>query len=215
MEKIGWQSRFSEIESIDLRFLIGSFKYRFLNYNLNPKDIKIYKGYKDTQYIIMKSGVILHYIPHYNIVKEVHQWSCRGYKKTGMKTENGRYFQAFVHRIIATVFIPNPENKPEVNHKNRNKTDNRVENLEWVTRSENEKHKWRVGQKMNEETKNKIRDAQKGGKCWRAKKVKCIETGEVWDTAKEASYAIGGSRNIVSQACHTGGKAKGKHFIYI
>lgn len=55
-------------------------------------------------------------------------------------SKNSRRKYSLVHRLVAEAFIPNPNNLPEVNHKNGIKSDNKLENLEWISKSDNEKH---------------------------------------------------------------------------
>ena len=62
-----------------------------------------------------------------------------GYVSTSITDYDGKRIKG-MHRIVATVFIPNPNNLPEVNHKDGNKTNNRVDNLEWCTKKENQNH---------------------------------------------------------------------------
>lgn len=59
--------------------------------------------------------------------------------------EKGNVEFVSIHRLIAETFLPNPDNKPFVNHLNGDKQDNRIENLEWCTQKENIAHAWKTG----------------------------------------------------------------------
>lgn len=92
----------------------------------------------------------------------------KGYKTVSL-TKDGKAKTMFVHRIVAEAFIPNTDNLPMVNHKDEDKTNNFVENLEWCTASYNrtygnavEKHAKKImGRKHTTEHKKKISDGVK------------------------------------------------------
>jgi len=77
------------------------------------------------------------------------------YLKVNLKTNTGKINNVKVHRLVAQHFIPNPENKRCVNHKDFNRCNNDVDNLEWVTHAENNKHQRDAGRHSNGRGKNK------------------------------------------------------------
>lgn len=77
------------------------------------------------------------------------QISNSGYLNYNLTLPNGNKKRFYAHRLVAQFFIPNPENKKEVNHKDLNKLNNKIENLEWVTASENQQYNIKNNNKKN------------------------------------------------------------------
>lgn len=121
-----------------------------------------------------------------------HKNNC-GYLYVGLYV-NGKQENFYVGRLVATAFIPNPDNLPEVNHINENKEDNRIENLEWCDRDYN----------CNHGTRNeKVAKA----KC---KKVVCIETGEIFESTNDVERKLGLAHDGISRCCNGKRKTCGK-----
>ena len=101
--------------------------------------MKIIEGYKGL-YSISDDGKVFSHRRNKFLSHALHN----GYSRLEL-TVNGIRKNMFVHRLVAEAYIQNLDNKPQVNHINGIKTDNRVANLEWCTRSENIQHMFDTG----------------------------------------------------------------------
>lgn len=106
-------------------------------------------------------------------------------------------FPQYIHRLVAETWIPNPNHYEQVNHINGDKDDNSVENLEWVTPSQNIRHAYRTG--LNK----------------RITPIRIVETGEVFESQCECARRIGCTQSNIAH-CLAGRRStcRGYHFEY-
>ena len=122
---------------------------------------------------------------------------------------NGKPKSIKTHRLVAMAFLPNPENKPQVNHKDENPLNNCVENLEWCTASYNANYGTRNERMVQNRRSYKLGNAPK------AKPVFCVELNKTFDCAKRAEQELGIWGTSIIKVCK--GKAKttgGFHWKY-
>lgn len=125
-----------------------------------------------------------------------------GYYVVNLYDADGRARRPLVHRLVALAYIPNPDNLPQVNHKDENKQNNHVDNLEWCTEKYNSGYGTR-GQR--------VAQSQLSGNNSVARKVMCINTGQVFPTARDANKWCGVNVTSVCLCCQGKQKWAGKH----
>ena len=136
--------------------------------------------------------------------------------------KNGKHMPFGGHKLVAEAFIPNPENKPIVHHKNRNRSDNRVENLEWMTYEEHQmEHSKEIsnglkGRHLSEESRNKIAMAilgRTGKECPNSIPiVQLSKDGEFireWDSMSDVMRELGIPTTTISKCCRWKRKTAG------
>ncbi len=126
----------------------------------------------------------------------------RGNYRSVQLFNNGKYKQVPVHRLVIETFIPNPENKAYVNHKDGNKLNNHVDNLEWVTAKENMQHAYKTGLMKPQDN---LPERGKLSESWKAIPVYQMDsTGQIikkWGCMKEPSIVLNINYNSISKCC--------------
>lgn len=114
-----------------------------IEFSMRKKYRYKYNG-KDTDCFVTKTGLVFR-INNGKFENVIPYETYNGYLSATVRINNKKTKAIFIHRMVAQTFIENPENKPEVNHKDGNKKNNNIQNLEWVTRKENAKHAYEHG----------------------------------------------------------------------
>lgn len=130
--------------------------------------------------------------------------SYKGYCEVRL-AKSGSKNPKVLHRIVALHFIPNPHNKPQVNHIDGNKLNNCVSNLEWVTNQENIDHSWKIGLRSKDiSERSKLRSIE----------ILDTETGIFYNSIKEVSFSLG-KRGKKMDSCYTISTKKSKMQLYL
>ena len=138
----------------------------------------------------------------------------KGYLRIQLSKNSNRK-DKFVHVLVAETFLCKYDSALQVNHIDGDKTNNTVDNLEWVTVKENQQHAYNAGLhkpiKHTEETKKKISKTLKGENHPQAKRVICITTGETFNCILEAEKKYNVANQSISKCCRGKRKSAGKH----
>ena len=150
---------------------------------IQVKDIKGFEGL----YMISSDGEIISSYKNGKVLK--HKIDKQGYHEISLYKDNkNHYFK--VHRLVAQAFIPNTENKPQINHIDGNKSNNSVSNLEWATGFENQQHSIKTGLRVMPKGEKHCNYGKRGSLVHNSKLVLNKENGVFYESVKEAAESI-------------------------